>query len=85
MSVSIGNSCHSEVRRERVAFTIPLPLFPRIIEWYTQVCVPPRQFPRLAYALNPNQYLEGIIGFTWFFIPDIMGGVHNSWVVLQPI
>ena len=75
--------CHSGVRRECVAFTIPLPLFPRIIEWYTQVCVHPRQFPRPACALN--QYLEGIIGSTWFFIPDIMGGVHNSWVVLQPI
>lgn len=47
--------CHSGVRREPVAFTIPLPLFPRIIEWYTQVCVP----PHLACVLNPNQILRG--------------------------
>lgn len=26
------------------AFTIPLPLFPRLIEWYTQVSPPPVTF-----------------------------------------
>ena len=61
--------CHCGVSRERVAFTVPLPLFPRIIEWYTQVCVPSRPM----CSLNLNHVLRGNHRIPMVFYPGHYG------------
>lgn len=61
------------------AFTIPLPLFPRIVEWYTKVWIHPMCCDR-----KTNLYLleAGVVERTWPAFTDASGCICNTRVAL---